>query len=248
MNQIEPKSAVRIAMWSGPRNVSTAMMRSWENRPDTVVVDEPFYAHYLSRVPVNHPGRDQIIASQECDWRVVAGNLTGPIPEGKPVYFQKHMSHHLLPHMGRDWLGDVSNALLIREPKDALMSLNMKLDQFSIQETGLPGLVEIFNFVCDQQGEPPPVLDSQDLLADPEGMLRKLCDRLQIPFYPSMLSWPPGKRDTDGIWARYWYGAVENSSGFASYKVRGPLPQTLEKHYEECLEYYDILYKHRIKS
>jgi hypothetical protein len=211
---------LRLAMWSGPRNVSTAFMRAWGNREDTLVVDEPFYAHYLKVTGLDHPGREEIIATHESDWRRVADSLVAPLPSHIRIFYQKQMSHHLLPHMGRDWLDSVTHAFLIRDPAAMLASLGEKLAEFDLLATGLPQQVEIFEHVLARTGRPPPVLDSADLLQRPEPMLRALCDALGVPFSERMLSWPPGRRDTDGIWARHWYDRVEQSTGFEK-----PLPK-----------------------
>ncbi len=113
---------VRVAMWSGPRNISTALMRSFEARPDTVVVDEPLYAHYLAVTGIDHPGREHIMASQPTRWQEVAAGLTGPLPGDPAVHYQKHMAHHLLPGVGRDWLGGLTHAFLIRDPAHVVAS------------------------------------------------------------------------------------------------------------------------------
>ncbi len=162
----------RIAMWCGPRNISTAMLRAWGNRPDTWVWDEPLYAHYLQQTQLDHPGRKEVIASQPTDWRSVVQQLQGPIPEGKPLSFQKHMSHHLLPNMDRDWLLDMTACFLIREPKEMLTSLFKILPDPRIEDTGLPQQVEIFQLIQSHTGRPPPVGDSRDGLEDPPRLLR----------------------------------------------------------------------------
>jgi len=201
-------------MWSGPRNVSTALMRSWENRPDTIVVDEPFYAHYLEATGIEHPGREEILANHERDWRKVVESLLAPLPPGVGIVYQKQMSHHLLPGMGRGWLGSMTHAFLIRDPAPMLASLADKLGRFELDATGLPQQVEIFDFVLRTTGRVPPVVDSADLLAAPEAMLRALCAALGVPFDERMLAWPAGPRASDGVWARHWYERVWRSTGF----------------------------------
>ena len=171
-----------LAMWSGPRNISTAFMRAFENRPDTFVCDEPFYAHYLQMTGLPHPGREEVIASQETDWGKVAAWLTGPVPEGKSIFYQKHMAHHLLPDMGREWLSRVTNCFLIRDPRAMLRSLVAKYPNPALSDTGLPQQWEIFDRVRQETGRVPPVIDARDLLANPRALLRVLCDTLQIPF------------------------------------------------------------------
>jgi hypothetical protein len=201
-------------MWSGPRNVSTALMRSWGNRLDTLVVDEPFYAHYLKVTGLDHPGRDEVVASHENDWRKVAAFLHGPVPDGVAIFYQKQMSHHLLPNMGREWLDGLTHAFLIRDPRPMIASLGEKLGDFDVNATGLPQQIEIFEHVVRHAGRVPPVVDSADLLARPEPVLRSLCAALDVPFDARMLWWPAGRRATDGVWAKYWYERVERSTGF----------------------------------
>ena len=207
---------VRVAMWSGPRNLSTALLRSWESRPDAAVVDEPLYAVYLAATGKDHPGRAAVLAAQPTDWRAVADALTGPVPGGAVVWYQKHMAHHLLPHVGRAWLDDPSfrHALLIRDPAAMLVSLDRVTPGPALEDTGLPQQVELFERFA-AAGAPPPVVDAADVLRDPEGVLWALCARLGVPFDPAMLAWAPGPRATDGVWAEHWYGAVERSTGFA---------------------------------
>lgn len=237
----------RIAMWSGPRNISTALLRAWENRPDTWVVDEPLYAHYLTRVRVNHPGVDEVIAHHETDWQVVVRELTGPVPEGRAIYYQKHMAHHWLPHLRGEWVLQLTNAFLIRHPAEMLTSLAAKMGLPVLRDTGLPQQVEIFEMVRSVTGRTPPVLDTADVLRDPRGLLSRFCGVLRIPFSERMLSWPPGRRLTDGIWAKYWYDAVEKSTGFEPYASR---PRTvspdLEPLLQECLPLYEALRVHRL--
>jgi hypothetical protein len=236
-------------MWSGPRNVSTALMRSWGNREDTVVIDEPLYAHYLAVTGRAHPGREQVIAHHETDWRCVVEMLLGPQPPGTRIFYQKQMSHHLLPDIGREWLSRVTNAFLIRDPRAMLVSLSEKLEEFTLADTGLPQQVEIFDHVLATTGRVPPVVDSADLLAAPEPMLRRLCEALDVPFSERMLAWPPGRRDTDGIWAPWWYARVEESTGFETPPARPParLPAELQAIEAQCRPLYDKLWSHRLR-
>jgi hypothetical protein len=242
-----PPTPVHIAMWSGPRNISTALMRAWGNRPDTAVCDEPLYAHYLMQTRAPHPGADEVIASQDTDWRRVVAGLTGPVPGGRSVYYQKHMAHHLLPDIGRDWLGQVTNCFLIREPQQMLTSLAKHLPQPTLADTGLPQQVEIFEWVRGRAGAVPPVLDARDVLQHPRRLLRRLCAALGLEFTDAMLSWPPGRRDTDGVWAKHWYGEVEQTTSFAPYRPKADaLPAQLAALYAECVPYYQTLYHHRL--
>lgn len=212
--------AIRIAMWSGPRNISTAMMRAWGSRADTAVCDEPLYAHYLLRSGVAHPGRDEVIAAHETDWRRVAAFLTGPVPKGRRIFYQKHMSHHLLPEIDRGWLAGLTHALLIRDPREMLTSLIKVTPHPRLEDTGLPQQVELIEFVRRTTGRTPPIVDARDVLTDPRGTLSALCERLGVPFDEAMLSWSPGPRETDGVWAKYWYAAVEKSTGFEPYRAK----------------------------
>jgi hypothetical protein len=234
-------------MWSGPRNISTALLRSWGNRSDTAVCDEPLYAFYLKETGLAHPGAAEVIAHHEPDWRKVVAGLVGDVPDGKAIYYQKHMAHHLLPQVGRDWLGQVTHAFLIREPREMLTSLVKFLPQPSLADTGLPQQREIFEWVRASTGRVPPIIDARDVLEDPRPMLGLLCERLGVPFDEAMLHWPPGRRPTDGIWAKYWYDAVERSTTFEPYRPKNePVPAPLHGLLDHCLEIYDALYRERI--
>lgn len=234
-------------MWSGPRNISTALMRSWENRPDTIVIDEPLYGHYLHHVPVSHPGRDEVMASQDSDWQSVVRHLTENGQSAARIFYQKHMAHHLLPHMSRDWLLRLANCFLIREPRAMLASLTVRMGTPELRDTGLEQQVEIFRLIRKQTGTIPPVIDSVDVLRDPRRVLSRLCDALGVEFMEAMLSWPAGKRDTDGVWAKYWYDAVERSTGFESPReTKTELPPELEPLARQCQPFYDELAQYRI--
>jgi hypothetical protein len=242
---------LRIAMWSGPRNISTALMRSFGNRPDTVVVDEPFYAHYLAMTGLDHPLRDEVVASQPVDWREVVRQLLEPLEGGASVQFQKQMSHHLLPDMGRDWFVAMTHAFLIRDPAPMLASLAVKLETCTLADTGLPQQVEIFDDVVRRTAATPAVVDSADLLAAPEAVLRALCDHLGLAFTPRMLEWPPGPRATDGVWARDWYDRVERTTRFecpAAADTDLRLPSDLAQIEAHCRPLYEKLQRHRIRG
>jgi Sulfotransferase domain len=204
---------VRLAVWSGPRNISTALMRSWENRPDTRVVDEPLYAHYLSETGLDHPGRDEVIAAGETSWPLIVAELTAPVTG---VYYQKHMTHHLLPQLPRDWIAALTNVLLIRDPAEVVASYVRSRATVRAEDIGLVQQSELY----DQLGAAVPVLDAADFLGDPEAHLRWLCDFAGVEFTDRMLHWPPGPRPSDGIWAPHWYGAVLSSTGFQPYRPR----------------------------
>ena len=239
----------RIAMWSGPRNLSTALMRAWENRADTAVVDEPLYGVYLSATGIDHPGRDDVLAHMSTDWRYVVRSLTGPVPDGKTIWYQKHMAHHLLPEMDHDWVFGLTNAFLIRDPAAMLASYVRRRETVTVADLGLPQQVALFDQLCERAGSPPPVIDAADVLTDPAGTLAALCAALGVAFDAAMLSWPAGPRPTDGVWAKHWYDSVQRSTGFAPYR---PQPITLPDHLqaiaEACRPYYDRLHQARLSS
>lgn len=278
---------IRIAMWSGPRNISTAMMRAWGSRADTFVCDEPLYAHYLKMRPeVDHPGREEVLAHHEADWRKAAAWLTGPIPdrpgvpmpaaspekfqvmqrgakcEGIPsakgmagvwpptrrIFYQKHMSHHLLPEIGRDWLAGLTHAFLVREPREMLTSLIKTMPHPGPLDTGLPQQVELYRYVREKLGQTPPIVDARDVLENPRRMLSLLCDALGVPFDEAMLSWEAGPRETDGVWAKHWYAAVERSTGFEPYRPKHEaVPEGLADVLRECERDYEELYAQRLR-
>ena len=236
------REGMRIAMWSGPRNISTAMMRAWENREDTAVIDEPFYAHYLVETGVNHPGRDDVIAAQESDAAKVATTLTGPIPGGKTIWYQKHMTQHMLPGMPLNWLDRVTNCFLIRDPERVAASFTIQRPDAAAWELGFEQQARLFDHVCDRLGHAPPVIDAADVLKDPRGILGTLCVRLGIPFTDRMLHWPPGPRASDGVWAPHWYAAVERSTGFAPYRSHSDkLTAFQQRLADQCRPHYEKL-------
>lgn len=235
-------------MWSGPRNISTALLRSWGNRADTFVCDEPLYAHYLLKTGVQHPGADEVIRSQQNDWRKVIARLTEYEPPGKSIFYQKHMTHHLLPEIDRGWLDRVTNAFLIREPREVVTSFVKIAGTPRLEDTGFPQQLEIFNWVRKRTGRIPPIVDSHDVLEDPPRLLRLLCESLGVDFTDAMLSWPPGARDTDGVWAKYWYDAVLKSTTFGPYKPKNePVPPHLAGLLADAEAIYRELYEHRLR-
>jgi Sulfotransferase domain len=244
----------RIAMWSGPRTLSTALMRAWENRPDTIVVDEPLYAFYLERTGCLHPGRELVLGSQPTQWRSVLDQLTkAPLPEGKQVSYAKMMTHHLLPEVDRAAFAPFRHAHLIRDPRDLLASYAKVRTEPTLDDLGLRQQAEIFETFGG------PVVESADLLADPEGTLRALCQALDVPFDEHMLAWRAGPRDSDGVWAPFWYASVIASTGFAPPRPRTehgekehgekePLTARLEPLAERCMPYYEKLYHYRLRG
>lgn len=233
-------------MWSGPRNISTAMMRSFENRPDCAVVDEPFYAAYLAQTGLDHPMTAEVLASQPRDWGAVAKALIEAEPA--PVFYQKHMTHHMLPGFGLDWMGKCRNAFLIRDPAAVLASYVQKRAQVSLDDIGVVRQRELFDREADRLGHSPPVVEGADVLADPRRMLGALCAALDVPFSEEMLSWPAGARASDGVWAPAWYEAVERSTGFAAPdRKAGPsLTDELRRIADQARPDYEAMARHRI--
>ena len=240
--------AIRIAMWSGPRNISTAMMRSFEARGDCAVSDEPFYAAYLQRTGIDHPMREQVIASQSLEPAEISTMLTGAIPGGKPLWYQKHMTLHMLPEFDRSFMAQVRNAFLIRDPVAVLASYASKRADVTLADIGFVQQREIFEQETQRLGATPPVIDAADVLADPERTLSLLCEALGIAYTPAMLQWPRGRRASDGVWAPAWYAAVENSTGFAAPapKEAPALAPYLRSLVEQAQPHYDALAKYRL--
>ncbi len=212
MTAAEPP--VRIALWSGPRNISTAMMRAFENRPDTAVIDEPFYAAWLTRTGAEHPMRAEILAAQPADWRAVVAALLGPVPGGRAIFYQKHMAQHITPDIDLAWMAHCRHAFLIRPPEAVLASYVVRGGDPTPEGIGAVQLERLFMREADRLGAAPPVIEAGDVLADPRGALTALCAALDIPYDDRMPRWPPGRRPSDGVWAPAWYDAVERSTGF----------------------------------
>lgn len=229
-------------MWSGPRNLSTALMRSFGNRADCSVVDEPLYAAYLAATGLDHPGRDDVVASQPTSPAVVVEALTsGPV--ATPVQYQKHMTHHVLPSVPRAPLASLTHAFLVRDPERVLTSYAKVRAEPTLEDLGLPQQVELFETFGG------PVVDAADVLRDPRGTLTLLCRSLDLDFDEAMLAWPAGPRDTDGVWAPHWYAGVEASTGFLTDGGSGdPLPDRLAPLLERCRPYYDALAPYRLRA
>jgi hypothetical protein len=234
--------ATRVAMWSGPRNISTAMMRSFGARPGTVVVDEPLYAYYLDRTGLEHPGRDDVLAAQPRDWREVAASLTAPLPAGVELAYAKHMTHHLLPEVELGWLAGFRHAYLIRDPEHVVASYAKVRGEPAPADLGYARQAEIFATFGG------PVVDAADVLRDPPRVLAALCEALGIGFDEAMLAWPAGPAPGDGVWAPHWYAAVEASTGFAPYDPRpAEVPERLRPLVDTVRPYYAELAAHRIE-
>jgi len=230
----------RLAMWSGPRNLSTAMMRSWENRPDTEVLDEPLYAAYLASTGLDHPARDEIIAAGPSDFDTAIANCLAA-PHDHEISYQKHMAHHLLPHVDRQWLGEFRNCLLLRDPRRVLASYSKVRADVTLEDIGIPQQVELLEH-CEL------VVDSYDFLREPLGHQVEICRRLGVPFDAAMLRWPGGPRATDGVWASHWYASVESSTGFGDPPTDDPpqLTGVLADVAAEAIDVYEQLRRHRL--
>jgi len=238
-----------IAMWSGPRNLSTAMMRSFGSRRDTTVSDEPFYGAYLKATGDPQPMADEVIASMDCDWASVARAMTGPSPAGAPIWYQKHMAHHMVGPIAYDDLPGLRHAFLIRDPARVVASYAAKRVAVRPEHLGTHRQVEYFDREADRLGHAPPVIDSADVLRDPAGTLARLCQALGITWDSAMLSWDPGPRDTDGVWAPHWYDAVMSSTGFGPPEDRpvslGPEAKAVAN---ACRPDYDYLSRFALKG
>lgn len=233
-------------MWSGPRNISTAMLRAWENRPDTAVVDEPFYACYLADSGDDHPLREEVLAAQPRDWHRVAASLTGPVDGERRIFYQKHMTHHMLPGAPLDWMDQVEHAFLIRHPRQVAASYTRGRARLpTLADLGYARQQELFERVAGRRGTAPPVIDAADVLEDPARTLRALCDALGVPFDEHMLAWPAGPRPTDGAWAPHWYASVWRSTGFGAATPPADVPPELGPVIDAALPYYQRLARHR---
>jgi hypothetical protein len=235
-------------MWSGPRNISTALMRAFENREDCAVWDEPLYGYYLDATGSDHPGAAEVIADQGTDSDAIIARCIGDVPGGKSIFYQKHMTLHLLAQLDRSWLKALENCFLIREPEAVIASYAAVRNTVTLADIGFVQQAELFDEARSISGQTPLVIDSRDFLRDPRAMLEAICARIGIEFSDRMLHWPPGPRDSDGVWARYWYDSVWQSTGFARYRERN-----YEADGHECkiaqlaLPYYEYLYQFRLQ-
>ncbi|ALS98153.1 hypothetical protein [Lacimicrobium alkaliphilum] len=229
---------IRIAMWSGPRNISTAMMRSWENRPDTQVVDEPFYASFLTQTGAVHPYQQEILAAQNSDFDAVARELSqGPVSSA--LQYQKQMTHHIPEQADMSWCASLRHCFLIRHPAKVVDSYTRSMGQCDAADIGIERQYTLYQQLCEISAQNIPVVDSDALLGSPEPMLKAICKALDVSFYPQMLSWPKGKRDSDGVWAPHWYHSVEDSTGFGG--PRDTLPELTAQQQavaDSCMPFY----------
>ena len=234
-------------MWSGPRNLSTALMRSFENRTDTAVIDEPFYAYFLKQTNLNHPGKNEIISTLDSNWDNIVLKITGQIPQNKSIWYQKHMAQHNLEGCDLNWIKSFHNCILIRDPKYVIPSYNK---EYPLSDEKLLGYCQQLNLIRileDEESITPPIFDATDILEKPEQALKKICISVGIRFSQKMLKWPKGKRKSDGIWAKYWYRNVENSSGFQPFQKKNIIiDKRLTPLYDKCLVSYNSMYEKRI--
>lgn len=238
--------SLRLCVWSGPRNISTALMYSFAQRSDTRVVDEPLYGHYLRVTGVEHPGREEVLAAVESDGeRVVREVILGPCD--RPVLFCKQMAHHLVD-LDRGFLRETVNVLLIRRPSEVVLSLSRQLPRPVLRDTGFARLAELRQELR-ALGQEPPIVDARELLLDPRGVLSGLCARLGLEFDEAMLSWSAGGRPEDGVWAPHWYASLHRSTGFAPYREKTtPVPPALAPLVAACQPYYDALYADALRG
>jgi len=241
--------SIRIAMWSGPRNISTAMMRAWGSRADCRVTDEPFYGAYLEATGLDHPMRAAVIAAQSTDWRECARFCAGGVPMagGARVHYQKHMCQHMIGAAPLGWMAACRHAFLIRPPEAVAASFHKGWPGMGADDLGFRRQAELFDHVCQMTGRSPPVLEARDVLEAPAAALRRLCEALGVAFDPAMLAWPAGPRASDGVWGAHWYGQVNASTGFAPYRPPGPVPAGLEGIVAACRPYYERMKAHRLK-
>lgn len=238
---------IRIAMWSGPRNISTAMMRSWENRADTSVVDEPFYAYYLDQTQSPHPYFNEVIESQPIKYEEVVAQLT-TLECNSQYQYQKHMTHHMLDDVDLAWTSQLQHCFLIRDPEQVVNSYSNSRGECSAQDIGIIRQAQLYEEISEITGQDIPIIDSNDVLNDPANILSQLCNRLSLPFTSSMLAWPKGPRASDGVWASHWYHSVEQSTGFGEVPQRKfTLTKTQRQVVEEVRPYFSMLSKMRIK-
>ncbi|MGQ8366321.1 hypothetical protein [Glaciecola sp. 1036] len=239
---------IRIAMWSGPRNISTAMMRSWENRPDCTVVDEPFYAFYLTHSGKRHPMQEEVLASQDSNF----DNLVKMLTEGdvsQPIQYQKHMTQHMLADVDLSWTKQLRHCFLIRDPAAIVSSFSKSMTNVSTEDIGILRQAELYTLLSEQSETLIPVISSEEVLKNPRSVLQQLCHALEVPFANEMLEWPAGKRYTDGVWAPHWYANVEKSTGFGpAIEKELRLNDWQQRIVDEVMPAYETLAKRAIKA
>lgn len=233
-------------MWSGPRNISTAMMRSFSSRPDCAVSDEPFYGAYLKQTGERHAMADEIIADMDCDWHSVARSVSGPVPAGKSIWYQKHMTHHMEGPVGVEDFPDHVHAFLIRDPALMVASYRHKNELVDARQLGFERLVEYHQRASDRLGRAAPVIDGNAVLADPLAKLPVLCAAVGIDWDPAMLAWQKGAHPSDGLWASHWYGAVMASEGFGPPTDVSELAANEQRIADQCRASYETLSRYCI--
>ena len=239
----------RISMWSGPRNISTALMRSFENRSDTSVIDEPFYSFFLKNTGIKHPMYKKVIEKYDSSWDNITNTLIGPIPNNKNIWYQKLMTHHWVDNQQLDWTVNTINCFLIRKPKEVILSYLKIYEDITPELIGFSQQVYIFNYIMKKTNKAPIVISSEDILKNPKLMLQKLCNLLEIPFLDQMLEWPIGIRDSDGIWGKYWYKNVVKTSSFSKPSEKNEeFPDKFSSLLDECNIYYKQLEKYKINN
>lgn len=238
---------MKIAMWSGPRNLSTAMMYSFAARGDCAVSDEPFYAAYLAATGIDHPMRDEVVASQPIDPATVAQQCLGPNPDGQPHWYQKHMTLHMIPGFDRGFLRGLTNVFLIRHPAHVIASYARKREAPTLADIGFVQQADLFDQVADMTGTAPPVIAAEAIRANPHRALSVLCEVLGLPFTDRMLNWPAGPKPYDGVWAPHWYNAVHRSTGFEDPESALPsLSESDQRLADQALPAYDRLAAHAL--
>ena len=234
-----------IFMWSGPRNLSTALMRSFENRKDTYVLDEPFYAYYLKKTGLNHPMKKEIINHYPVSQKKIIKLITSK-PENEKIFYQKHMTQHIIKNTNLDWIRNGYNCFLISHPAKVINSYIKKNSLRNIDDIGFKKQFKIFNKV-KKNNLNFIVINADNILINPNKTIKKLCKLLKIKFSKKMLSWPKGKRSSDGIWSKVWYKNVELSNTFSKYrKEKINVPKKYKKIYEESLKYYNQMNEYSI--
>ena len=233
---------MRIACWSGPRNISTALMRSWSSRNDSFVSDEPFYAYYLKEQQLKHPMYKEIIKYYPNTYDDVVTSLTSEIPNDKERWYQKHMAHHLIDLNNISWIKNFENCILIRHPKDVINSYIKKNTLNHVDELGYPQQYKIMRYL-DSVGKNFIVIDSNILLNNPEKILSQWCSSMNLEFDISMLRWEKGNHPQDGIWWKHWYDNVITTTHFQKFSSnKYELNKKYKSIYDEALDYYNKLY------
>ena len=230
-----------VACWSGPRNISTALMRSWSSRKDTFITDEPFYAYYLKKTKLKHPMNEKIMKNYSSDYFEIVKYLTNQTPENKKIWYQKHMAHHILDLSNIDWIGNFENCILLRNPKEVINSFSKKNILNSVEQLGYPQQYEIIKFL-KKRNKSYVIIDSSELLQNPEQMLSAWCKKININFDKSMLKWEKGNHANDGIWWKVWYDSVIKTTEFQRYKIKDiNIENKYDSIYNESMKYYNYL-------